>query len=448
MDDHMSKPKRRVMVRVMICTLVLAAGIIGMLTLARMKQPPAEAAFEERPIQVETLSAQPEDVQVVIRGFGEARPLDIVVMSPEIAGRVLQAHPRLDAGEVVSEGEVLVTIDPRNYQAAHDDARARADQIENTILRLEKELEIARKRLTTLKRNRALAGAEFKRLKRLYRDDKVGTRSGVDQAEQAYNSAADQADLLSERIELYPIRVQESRAALASALAGLDTAAANLDRCEIRAPFSGRIKSAGVKQGQYVSPGQQVLTLANDAILEIQVPIDSRDARKWLRFDDASPRSDDTAAWFSGLAQVPCDIRWTEDSAGRAWTGRLHRVVKFDPQTRTLTVAVRITASEARMGGGFPLVEGMFCSVAIPGKTLDRVIRLPRWAVTFKQTVYTARGNRLNTLPVTVAWIDGEEAFVSKGIQAGQEIIVTRLSDPLENALLEIISRGKPEGRP
>jgi len=86
-----------------------------------------------------------------------------------------------------------------------------------------------------------------------------------------------------------------------------------------------------------------------------------------------------------------------------------------------------------------PLVEGMFCTVRIPGKQLKNVVRLPRWAVTFDNTVYIVNGeNRLKTIPVTVARTEGETIYVSAGLNPGDTVITTRLIDPLENALLEV----------
>jgi RND family efflux transporter MFP subunit len=243
-------------------------------------------------------------------------------------------------------------------------------------------------------------------------------------------------DQLSRQVEIYPIRIREAQASLASARASLETARANLDRCEVRAFFKGRIKTVFLEKGQYVSPGTPALTLADDSVLEIQVPLDSRDAREWLRFNGENPVED--LAWFSGVDPVACRVRWTEDRAGNFGEGQMHRVVNFDPQTRTVTVAVRVGASAAVSRHGIPLVEGMFCVVEIPGKPLKGVIRLPRWAVSFKNTVYTAVGNRLKTVPVTVARVEGEEAFISEGLRPGERIIVTRLVDPLENALLEM----------
>ena len=165
---------------------------------------------------------------------------------------------------------------------------------------------------------------------------------------------------------------------------------------------------------------------------------DSRDARKWLRFD--GEKIEEKIAWFSGLEQLPCKISWTENNNGQAWDGRLHRVVKFDRQTRTLTVAVRFDAASTvkKNALSLPLVEGMFCSVKIPGKILHNVIQLPRQAVSFENTVYLAVNNRLKTVPIKVARIEGENAYVGDGLITGDMVVITRLIDPLENTLLQI----------
>ena len=81
----------------------------------------------------------------------------------------------------------------------------------------------------------------------------------------------------------------------------------------------------------------------------------------------------------------------------------------------------------------------MFCSVKIPGKTLEGVVRLPRSAVTFDNTVYLANPeNRLKTISVTVARTEGQTVTISEGLNLGDTVITTRLIDPLENALLQV----------
>ncbi len=97
--------------------------------------------------------------------------------------------------------------------------------------------------------------------------------------------------------------------------------------------------------------------------------------------------------------------------------------------------------SKALSENTLPLVDGMFCSVEIPGKTMHDVVRLPRWAVSYKNMVYLYSDGRLKTVPVEVARVQGEETFIGKGLDKGDEVIITRLVDPLENALLEIINQ-------
>ena len=429
--------------RVMICSLVLLFGAAGMAALASLKEPPAEARPEERALRVKAHRMQPEDYAVSITGYGEVQALNVVNIAPEVSGRVVEVHPRLEAGEVVEAGELLFRVDPRNYTASFDEAGASVDQLENAVLRLKRQQTIDTRRFKTLERNRDLARDAFHRLRDLFEKDAVGSRSGVEQAEQAFNAAQDQADQMAQALALYPIRIRESEGGLSSARARMARARADLDRCRVRAPFSGRLSSVGIEMGQYATPGQPALTLVDDSVLEIHVPLDSRDARKWLRFDGPSTGG---ATWFAGLAPVTCRVAWTEDSSGSHWPGKLDRVVRFDPQTRTLTVAVRLTAAELRQesgAGGLPLVEGMFCSVAIPGKTLANAYRLPRWAVSFENTVYKAEKGRLKTVPVTVARVDEKGAYIDGGIRPGDVVLVTRLVDPLENTLLSITY---PEG--
>ncbi len=431
----------KVLMRIGICLLVIAAGLGGMFALASLKKPPAEVEVRERPIKVEVIEARQTDHQVMITGYGEARAITVVVISPEVSGRVTAVHPRLYVGEIIEAGALLFAVDERNYRAAFDEAEASVRQLELSVERLQQQQKIDTDRLEPLERSRELAQAEFDRLRRLFEDDSVGTRSGVEQAERAFNAADDLAAQLAQAVALYPVRIQEAKSQLASALARRSLARANLSRCRVAAPFTGRLKAVHLERGQFAVAGQPALTLADDSVLEIQVPLDSKDARRWLRFD--GPAGSDGGAWFSGLTPVPCRIFWTEDKQGHSWQGRLDRVVQFDQKTRTLTVAVRIEASAAVKSRpeGLPLVEGMFCAVEIPGRSLSGVFRLPRQAVSFENTVYLSVDGRLKTRPVEVARIEGDFAYVDKGLDNGVLVVTTRLVDPLENALLEIENR-------
>lgn len=437
-----TKPVANIVKRIIICILVLFIGVLGMAALASLKKPPAEVKNGERPIHVEVLNAKVEDVPVYITGYGEVKSLNVLSISPEVAGKILEIHPRLEIGEIVRRSELLFKIDTSNYMAAYKEARAMVEQWENAVSRMRKQYAIDTERLKTIERNRELAKAEFERIQRLFKSDRVGTQSGVDRAEQAFNTASDRAVQMGQAVLLYPIRIKEAGSSLESAQARLALTKTNLERCEVRAPFYGRIINVSLEKEQYVRPGQNVVTLADDSILEMHVPLDSRDARQWLRFKSQQEKG--KTAWFSELEPVPCRIRWTEMKDGDSWKGRLHRVVKFDPQTRTLTVAIRVKSEDAWLNNPetLPLVEGMFCSVSIPGRLMKDVIRLPRRAVSFKNTVYISNDSRLKTIPVKVLRSEGDYAFITEGLRPGDLVITTRLVDPLENALLDIENMG------
>jgi RND family efflux transporter MFP subunit len=432
------KKPRNIKLRIILCFAILLSGALGFFVLVSLKEPPAEIENGERPMKVKVLTVSSRATAVNISGYGQVRALNSVTISAEVAGRVQTIHPRLEVGEVIPAQELLFQIDARDYAAVLAQSEAEVGQSASELHRLKKQFGIDRDRLKTLERSRDLAKAEFDRTSNLLEQHSVGTRSGVDRAEQGYNAALDQSDQMAQAVALYPIRIKEAQSRLAGANARLQRARTNLERCRVMAPFTGRLTRAAVETGQYVAPGQGLITIADDTVLEIQVPLDSRDVRRWLRFQPE--REPGAAAWFGRPEPVTCKIRWTEDKQGHEWTGTLHRVVTFDQKTRTVTVAIRIDGQRGLSENtGLPLVEGMFCQVEIPGRRLEQAIQVPRVAVSFKGTVYTAQDRRLKTVPVTVARVDNAFAYITGGLNEGDQVIITRLVDPLENALLEIL---------
>lgn len=430
---------KQVLIRIIICLIVLLLGLLTMNRLSALKKPPVEVKRTEQALQVEGTLVKTEDISVILTGYGEIKARNTVSISPEISGRVVDVHPRLDSGEIIPRDATLFKIDSRIYAATLQEANASLQQLKNTVLRMEKQFDLDQKRQKTIERNQDLAQLEFKRIQELYETNDVGTRSGVDKAEQSYNAALDQADQMSRALALYPLQIQEVNSSIEAAKARVAIAKINVLRCRVTSPFTGRVKNASIEIGQYVTPGQPVVTMADDTLLEIQVSLDARDARQWLLFDNIP--AENATAWFSKPTPVVCKLRWTENPEAELWAGIMDRVVQFDPQTRTLTVAVKLDTPSPQLSetSPFPLVEGMFCMVDIPGKTLRNVVRLPRWSVSFENTVYMAtEESRLKTAPVTVIYAEGENVFVSQGLTPGQTVVTTRLNDPLENALLAV----------
>uniref|UniRef100_UPI004056179A efflux RND transporter periplasmic adaptor subunit n=1 Tax=Candidatus Electrothrix sp. TaxID=2170559 RepID=UPI004056179A len=378
-----------VLLRIILCLLILAGGVIGMKKMKKMKKPPQKVERKEPALPVEVVQVQPEKAPVIISGYGEIISRTEVTLPAEVAGRIIFAHKELQTGAVIKKGEILYKINEQDFRL---------------------NLEMAQARLKSLTRDLELARKEYQRVSNLYTQKKVGTQSSVEKGEQSVNAI---------RNQIIPVKESIAQAKL------------QLSRCVIRAPFTGRVTELHTEQDEYVTPGRDLLTLTDDSDLEVQVSLDSRDAVKWLRF---KPRTQEDRSWFALPEATNCTVSWTENDATKA-EGRLDRVVRFDPRTRSLTVAVRL---QPETSSAFPLVQGMFCRVDIEGRSLDRVFLLPRSAVSFEQTVYVTQENRLRTRKVEVARVEGGTAFITNGLEQGEQVIITRLEKPLENSLISI----------
>lgn len=384
-----------IFIRLLVVLLVLGAGSGGFFVLKKLKQPPQMKPVKERALAVEVMKAQPTDRRVMLGGFGEITATTTVVLSSEVAGRVVSTHEQLEAGRTIAKGTVLINLDEQDFQLDYETALSR---------------------LQTLRGDLTLAENELKRLTQLYRKNKVGTLPSLEQAEAAVNSIVNQMRQIEKDRDLAELRRK---------------------RCVIRAPFDCRIVEVSVEKDEYVTAGKQLVTIVDDSTLEVQVALDSREAANWLELQ--AKNSGGPVNWFGRPESVPCRITWTENESlsGKGW---LDRIVRFDKQTRTLVVAVRLQPNSS---APFPLTEGMFCKVEVPGKILEGVYILPRQAVTNEHTVYTVVEDRLRTSPVTVLRMEGHSAYISGGLNPGDTVIITRLENPLEHSLVNISVSGK-----
>ncbi len=300
----------------------------------------------------------------------------------------------MQRGEVITEGELLFAIDDRDYRSEYESNKTR---------------------LAILKRDKELTAKELARVRALFEKSNVGTEAGVEKAEQAANNSADKF-----------AQVQQA----------MTKAGINLERCQVVAPFTCRVTEKNIEKDQYVSPGKILLDLADDSVLELEVPLDSGDAFQWLQFIDNSTAAE---AWFAKIKPVQCEVSWTENAKNRA-IGFLSRVSFFDEQTRTVKVVLNINAEQfQKQKKPMPLVAGMFCRVLIPGVSMQQVTELPRWAVSFENTVYVIRDGRLVTVPVVVARVQDNKSYISEGLKEGEQVVTTRLVNPLENSLVKVV---------
>ena len=413
---------------------VLIFSVIFSMILVSMK-PEAETREPEEPVVLaDLITASPRDVVVSIQANGIARPTQVVTLSSEVAGRITELSQRLDAGDRVKTGQPLLSIDATDYEAAVREAEASLARMNATLTLLDTTEATTTSQLEVSKRSRDLARADFERLTRLSNEGNAVSKAVAEASERTLAQAESQVLQLEQTLKLVPSQRIETESELAAAEARLVRSRTQLERTRITAPFDGRIVTSMVEQDAYLAPGARMLELANDSELEIQVSVQASELREWIPFDEGKT----TTGWFPPLKQLPVSVEWTGSEQGYEWTGTLDRVVSFDATTRMATLAIIVSGDQLMAKeGAFPLTDGMFCRVRIPGRTLEQVVALPREAVTFDNKAYLSVGGRLSTTGVKVAWATEDTVYVSEGIQEGDLVVGTRLVAPLEGVKLE-----------
>jgi multidrug resistance efflux pump len=247
--------------------LVLAAGLAGvLLVLYAWRLPPFRGTVEVTE-------------NAYVRG-------SVTVIAPKVDGYV--AEVLVQDYEPVVAGQVLVRLDDRNYlqrlaQARANLAAQEAHLANQTQSRLGREaaLASARASVQTALAQQANAGAQLdrtaadrRRAEALVGDGSVSQRERdqVDgqwrQAEAARRQAdaavvQAQAGTRAAQQDLRAVVVNRDslEAAVQGARAAVQLAEIDLDNTRIRAPRDGRVGEVGVKLGQYVTPGTQLMAL-------------------------------------------------------------------------------------------------------------------------------------------------------------------------------------------
>ncbi len=421
--------------RIVLCIVVIAIGAFAMRYFGALKKPPHKSRVKERVLKVEVKKAVPENVQVMLKGFGVAKAVKTIQISSEVAGRIIFTHPRFEKGGVINKNEVLFKIDPADYTATLDNLKASLKQKKSSLSKRQIEYAADNQRIKTLIRSMDIAKAEYERVKILLKKNSIGNRSSVERKEQEYNSAKDRVDQMKRTLALYPAQIDEAKAGIELVSANIQKGKKDLKRCTVKAPFTCRIKEVYMEVSEYASRAKQILTIANDAIIEIEVSLDSREVANWLEFDQTR---DQNTGWFKTLRSVKANIVWLE-AKENIWEGYVDRIIELDQDSRTVILAVRYGPANNTSIDVLPLLEGMFCAVQIPGKTLTGLYRLPRWLVTTGNTIYAANDKQVATRHITKVYAHNEDLFLRGDIKEGDLLILTKLLDPPEGVALDII---------
>jgi membrane fusion protein, multidrug efflux system len=199
--------------------------------------------------------------------FIDSRP---VLVSPQVTGSIVSVN--VTDNQIVKTGDLLATIDPRNYQAAVDQADAQIRQNEAAEKNVEAQIAAQKAQVdqTTQQVTEAAAALKFATDENARYQDLVqkgaGTVQRAQQASSDFNGkqaaldAANAAKVSAERqIDVLNAQKIGTAAQLDQSKAQKDRADADLQRTELRATVDGRVTKLTAAVGQLAAPGQAIM---------------------------------------------------------------------------------------------------------------------------------------------------------------------------------------------
>lgn len=357
---------------------------------------PVEPEPVATPIRV--IIVNPQRIRLTVRSQGNVVPQMEGELIPEVSGRVDWISPALVSGGYFKQNESLLRIDDRDYRSKVERgqaavARAQAED-EHARFELHRIEEMARKKLTS---DSQLAAAR--------REQRIAA-AGLKDAEIAL--------------------VQAKR---------------DLWRTEIKAPFTGLVRSEKVDKGQFVSRGQSVASIYASDSVEVRLPI----ADRQLAYLDLP---------LGHRGELPPEhspnvlLKALYGGREYQWHGRLVRTeAEIDAKTRMVLAIVRVDnrISEGHEGKP-PLPVGLFVKAEIEGRWVDDIISLPRAAMrNGDQVLVVDKESRLRYRNVDLLRLDRDQVLIRAGLQPGEMVCISPLQTVIDGMRVKPISVNKSQ---
>ena len=373
------------MLKIILPVAFIVAAVVASFAMIQGRTDAPKEAVPRPALLVSVATARSEPTSFVVRSRGLVAPRTRTTLVSEVSGQIAEVSPAFIAGGFFQRGDVLIRIDPRNYESLLKRARA----------------EVARARTAVATEN-ALAGYAFKDWERLRELDA---------------SAGPASELTLRKPQL-----QQALAELESREADLQKAAEDLRRTVIRAPYDGMVREKLADIGQYVNVGAQLVRVFAVDLAEVRLPITQKD----LRFLDLEE--------LEAGGKLPVELSATIGDRLFEWQAEVVRSEGvFDAGSGVLYVVAQIDDPYDLAGSGRePLRMGTFVVATIAGLPGGELFVVPRHALSRGTTLWVVdRDSTIHPRAVSVVRSDENLAYLDRGITEGEVYVTAPIDNPL-----------------
>lgn len=375
--------------------------------------------------KVEIAVAESATIIEKVSASGTVQPVIEVNITPEVSGEIIELY--VEEGDSVREGQDLLKINPDNFIAAVERARANLNQ------QLANQAD-SRARLARAKASQRRSEQEFNRQKKLF-GEKVISEADYQLAEANYEIAVQDLESAKTSVEAAGFIVASSRATL-------NEARENLRRTSITAPMTGIVSKLNVEKGETVLgtsqfQGTEILRIADLSNMEVRVDVNENDIIK-LAIGNETVIDVDSYSYqdkeFKGLVTQIANTANDKVSADA--------VTEFEVRMKILNSSYADLVTE---GNQYPFRPGMTASVDIITKTKENILTVPLSSVTTRVIGEDDDKDGEGTNETTTL-ADNKEAeevvFVFQDGVAKRTLVTTGISDFDNIEIIDGISPG------
>ncbi len=392
--------------------LILAVGVGGFMFLVQTKPQLAPNEPQEQIWVVGAETVRAADVQPQLRLFGEVVAGRQVELRALVAGEVVEVAPQFREGGYVEQGELLVLIDPFDYQATMDEqtaqlqeARARLDEIE--ARRASDAEALARDKEMLQVRERDLA-----RVSRLFKTGNVSEKT-LDESRMALSLEQQSVATRQHSLEAESARTRQQKAAIARLEVAVRRAERDLRQTRLVAPFSGFLSETEAEVGRRLSVNDRVAELIEADYLEARAHLSDAQYGRIVQAEGNIHGRAARVYWRSGGGDLVYDAT----------------VERIGPRVDATTGGVDFYARMALAGERAPIRPGAFVEVRIADRLYPSVVRMPETVLYGDDTVYVVHDGRLTRRKVEIAGRDGNSLLLRGDLEDGEQVVVTRFTE-------------------
>ncbi len=394
-----------------------AGNMVREAVTARMNEEPSSFPQRERVFAVNVVTLQPQTIVPELTVFGELRSQRTLDLRSATGGTVLEASAALVEGGSVTEGQVLLRINPVEAQAALDRVRADLQDAEAELRDAERALVLAEDELTAARAQATLRDQALTRARDLQARG-VGTAAAVETAELAASAA--QASVLTRRqaVASASARIDQATTRLARARIGVSEAERDVADTEVFAAFDGTLADVTISLGGRVTANERFAQLVDPTRLEVAFRVSTSQYARLL---------DGSGTLINAPIRVALDVSGVNLSAN----GQITR----EGATVGAGQTGRLLFASLEAAPGFR--PGDFVTVSIDEPALQNVALVPATAVAADETVLVVgEEDRLESGAVTLLRRQGDDVIIGIGDLAGATVVAER--SPLLGAGIKV----------